>query len=609
MIKSSSDNPNNNTSFQAFAPVASRWLEWQCKMISEVKIGTVFVKRSTSDNELEMLATWPGKPLESMTGKLHEIAQNVIDGRNIIASKVTCHLDTGDMVCDTTTLPLRYNNEIVGAVIFLQSVRSEDQKKAVFQLFQWGCVWLESTLEAAHEEQQHLDPIVSDLVQLALQDIPVEVSGHQICNLLTQQLECKRVALGIMKGLQVHTLALSHQLRFDERATHVREMEAAMEEAVDQNQVLIYPQPDKMLSSITHKQHALSAAYEDTCVLTIPFSDTTNTIGALVLLRPRNHPFTGQELKALQYTAQLLGPALALRLRDEDSFFKQSLKGFKKKIKTLFGTGHLPLKMFLLGLAALLTTLTLLKTTHYTYAKSSLEGAIQQVIVAPQNSFIKSAEVRAGDKVRSGQVMVRLNDRDLKLEQDKLLSARDKTNKEYREALALRERAKVSILSAQIAQVDAQLGLVQEKLKRSRLKAPFSGIVVSGDLSQSLGAPVEKGDQLFEIAPLGDYRVALSVDDHDVSKLKIGQTGSLRLVGLPYDQIPITISRITPVASARQGGNYFRVEATIADMNDSRLRPGMQGITKVEVGEGNVLWVWTHTLVERLRLWFWSIGL
>jgi multidrug efflux pump subunit AcrA (membrane-fusion protein) len=141
------------------------------------------------------------------------------------------------------------------------------------------------------------------------------------------------------------------------------------------------------------------------------------------------------------------------------------------------------------------------------------------------------------------------------------------------------------------------------------LKAPFSGIVVSGDLSQSLGAPVEKGEQLFVIAPLGNYRVALNVDDHDVSKLQIGQTGSLRLVGLPYDPLPITISRITPVASAKDGGNYFRVEATLADMNDTRLRPGMQGIAKVQVGEESILWVWTHTVIERLRLWLWSIGL
>lgn len=578
-------------------------------MISEVKIGTVFVKKQSSSDDLEMLASWSEDTFESMTGKLYELAQNVLDVHSNIPSRVTCDLNSENIICDVTTLPLHYNNEVIGAVIFLQSIRSEEQKKAVFQLFQWGCAWLVSTLEATHGEENKADPLVFSLMKLALQDEPVEVSGHQICNLLAQQLGCKRTALGLMQGLQINTLALSDQLRFDKRASHIREMEATMEEAVDQQQTVLYPKSDAVASSVTHKHNALSSAHEDVSILTIPFSDATDSIGAMLLLRPRNKPFTKQEVNILQHAVELIGPVFALKLRDEHSFSKLFAQGVKKKIKPIFGTGHLTLKMSILGFAAVVTTLTLIKTDYYTYAKSSLEGAIQQVIVAPQNGFIESATVRAGDKVESGQMMVSLNDLDMKLEYQKLLSERDKTNKEYREALVLRERAKVSILSAQIAQVDAQLGLVNGKLKRSQLKAPFSGIVVSGDLSQSLGAPVEKGEQLFEIAPLGDYRVALNVDDHDVSKLKIGQTGSLRLVGLPYDQLPITVSRITPVASAKDGGNYFRVEATLSDMNDTRLQPGMQGIAKVQVGEESILWVWTHTVIERLRLWLWSIGL
>ncbi len=609
MDKISSENINQNTLFQSFAPVASRWLAWQCKMISEVKIGTVFIKKNRSSDDLEMLASWSEKPFESMTDTLHELAHNVLDDQSNIPSKVTCHLNAENTICDVTTLPLHYNNEVIGAVIFLQSVRSEEQKRAVFQLFQWGCAWLESTLEATHGEENQADPLVFSLLQLALQDVPVEVSGHQICNLLAQKLECTRTALGLMQGLQVNTLALSDQLRFDKRASHIREMETAMEEAVDQKQAVLYPKSDAVPSSVTHKHNALSAAHEDACILTVPFSDETDTIGAMLLLRPKNRPFTEQEVNLLQHTAQLLGPALALKLRDEHSFTRMFAQSFKKKIKPIFGAGHLMLKMSILGFAVVLTTLALVKTDYYTYAKSSLEGAIQQVIVAPQNGFIESAKVRAGDKVETGQVMVSLNDLDMKLEYEKLLSERDKTNKEYREALALRERAKVSILSAQIAQVDAQLGLIKGRLKRSQLKAPFSGIVVSGDLSQSLGAPVEKGEQLFEVAPLGNYRVALNVDDHDVSKLKIGQRGSLRLVGLPYDQLPITVSRITPVAAAKDGGNYFRVEATLNDKNNTRLQPGMQGIAKVQVGEESILWVWTHTVIERLRLWLWSIGL
>ena len=597
-----------HTSFEILKPVAYRWLEWQCKMISDVKLGTVFFNNASND-DLKILASWPENKYESIIDKLHEVAIDVLEGKKVVASKLACNLNENEIVCDMSTLPLHHNNKIIGVVIFLQTVRSEEQKKAVFQLFQWGCAWLESTLVATLGESGHTNPLSNNLIKLALKDEPIEVTGYELCNTLAEYFHCSRVALGEVRGLQVHALSLSHQLRFDHRSTHVRDMEVAMEEALDQEKVILYPKVEDTASLVTQKHQLLSQLNDDAAILTIPISDGSVIHGLFLLMRPKNNPFKKDEVNVLQSTTEVLGTALALKLREEHSFVKVFFQGIKKRLQMLFGAGHLFLKVAVVGLLILLGTLTFLKTPYYIYAKSSLEGVIQQVIVAPYDGFIESATVRAGEKVVAGQVLVHLNDHDLKLEHQKLLSERDKIKKEYREALVLRERAKVSILSAQISQVDARLNLLDERLKRSTIKAPFSGIVVSGDLSQSIGAPVGKGDVLFKISPLGDYRVILNVEDEDISKLEMGNTGSLRLIGLPYDELGITVSRIIPISSAANGGNYFRVEASFPDMNDTRLKPGMQGIVKVEVGEESILWVISHTLVERIRLWFWSLGI
>ena len=601
--------PNTqHTSFDILKPVATRWLEWQCKMISEVKIGAVFFNDETND-ELKMLVVWPEEREQGIVDKLHEIAVNVVGSKKSLASKLTCKLGEDETVCDMTTLPLRHNDKVVGAVIFLQSIRSEEQKKAVFQLFQWGCAWLESSLVTTLEDSGHSNPFSNSLIKLALQDAPATVTGHQLCNALAEYFHCDRVILGEVQGLQVHTLALSNQLRFDHRSSHVRDMEVAMEEALDQEKSIIFPKSEEIASLVTQKHKRLSTQNDNASIMTIPIADNSSVIGIFLLMRPNNNPFKQDEVRVLQSTLEVLGAALALKLRDEHSFSKQFFQGFKEKVKSLFGAGQFTLKMVTLGALVALGALTFFKTPYNIYAKSSLEGVIQQVIVAPYDGFVESATVRAGEQVLSEQVLVQLNDHDMKLEHVKLLSERDKIKKEYTEALALRERAKVSILSAQIAQVEARLNLIKEQLKRSTIKAPFSGIVVSGDLSQSMGAPVGKGDALFKISPLGDYRVILNVDDEDISKLKMGDKGSLRLVGLPYDELAITISRIIPISSVSNGGNYFRVEASFPDMNDTRLKPGMQGITKVEVGEDSILWVISHTLIERIRLWLWSLGL
>ena len=87
-------------------------------------------------------------------------------------------------------------------------------------------------------------------------------------------------------------------------------------------------------------------------------------------------------------------------------------------------------------------------------------------------------------------------------------SQRDQVNRRLREAKASREFAQLRILEAQLGQTEAQLALVSENLKRTRITAPYRGVVITGDLSQSLGAPVERGEVLFEIAPLADVRQA-----------------------------------------------------------------------------------------------------
>jgi len=162
----------------------------------------------------------------------------------------------------------------------------------------------------------------------------------------------------------------------------------------------------------------------------------------------------------------------------------------------------------------------------------------------------------------------------------------------------------MAVTAAQVAQAGAQLSLVEEKLTRATLVAPFDGVVVVGDLSQLLGSPVELGKTLFEIAPLDAYRVILNVDERDIADIRVGQHGELALSGIPYERMRFAVKQITSISTTQDGHNFFRVEAQI-DKPSERLRPGMEGVGKVLVGNRKLIWIWTHSLVDWLRLWFW----
>jgi hypothetical protein len=139
-----------------------------------------------------------------------------------------------------------------------------------------------------------------------------------------------------------------------------------------------------------------------------------------------------------------------------------------------------------------------------------------------------------------------------------------------------------------------------------RIKAPFDGLIISGDLSQALGAPVERGDILFEVAPLFDYRVMLKMDERDVADIRPGQTGMLALSARPDEPMPIEVVRVTPISTSEDGLNYFTVETVLTDPGEEPLRPGMEGVAKVEIDERRLIWIWTRKIILWFRLFIWS---
>ena len=120
------------------------------------------------------------------------------------------------------------------------------------------------------------------------------------------------------------------------------------------------------------------------------------------------------------------------------------------------------------------------------------------------------------------------------------------------------------------------------------------------------GAPVEQGKLLFQIAPLDSYRVILQVDERDIANISIGQMGDLTLAGLPDQQLPFSVEQITPMATAQDGQNFFRVEAHLR-ASAARLRPGMEGVGKISIGQRRLVWIVTHNMMDWLQLWAWKI--
>ena len=304
---------------------------------------------------------------------------------------------------------------------------------------------------------------------------------------------------------------------------------------------------------------------------------------------------------------KLIGPILEIKQRDERPLLHKAGEALRIWFENLLGPSHLKLKIALPSILLLIVVTSLVDSDHRVTAPATIEGAIRHMLVAPQDGYMKQAEARAGDLVKKGDLIASLDDSSLQLELQKWQSEKNKIEKTYQEALALRNRTKLSIARAQISQIEAELKLVAGKIARTRLVAPFDGVIVNGDFSQSIGAPVKTGQVLFEVAPLDSYLVILEVDEYDVADFEAGKSGLLIIAALPQSTFALSVRKIVPVAVSSEGRNYFRVEATL-DEASPLLRPGMQGVAKITMGQRKLLWIWTHSLVDRLRLWAWSTG-
>lgn len=580
----------------------SAWLAILCGQVDRVG-GALVLLGSGEDGQYSPVATWPDA--SHNLRHLGPVAESTLhQRRGVVAEGMSPQTASAAVLIG---YPVEVDGLLRGAVVMELRPRPEAEVQRALRLLHWGSAWLiaEFRHQAVARHQSHAQRlgVAQQVVATALQETELRASALAVANDLAARLGCERVGIGFMRHDACVVEAISHTSTFDARTDFVRLLAEAMEEVPDLEQSFVHPPlTTDTVGGLAHA--ALSASRGDVTVLSVPLANDNDTIGVLTLERKREQPFDAADLELCEATGQLLGPIFAMKQREAMSLLERSTVALRGGGTMLFGPRYPGLKLVALVCALVVAGLAIATTNYRVASKVAIEGAVQRAVVAPYPGFVAESVVRAGETVRQGQVLARLDDRDLRLEQARWAAETEQMARRYRQAAASQDRAAMTISAAQEDQARAQLALVEERLARATLAAPFDGIVVVGDLSQLLGSPVEQGKVLFEVAPLDAYRVILNVDERDIAEVSIGQRGELALSGMPYDRLPFTVRNVTPVSTAQDGQNFFRVEAQLGSTS-VRLRPGMEGVGKIEVGERKLLWVWTHSFVEWLQLALW----
>ena len=536
---------------------------------------------------------------------LTNVVKAALQNRQTVIKSLKNKADKTGEPLDALACPLFLRNRLMGVIALEMTHRSRPLQKAVVRQIQTGAKWLETMLllHSSTTKEQLVDLV--DLVAAGLENDQFATAATEVANELSKRFSCERVSIGFLRYNRIRIEAQSHSTKIDQNSNLVRAIRDTMSESLDQAATIVYPEEEDNSVLVTRFHTQLAKAQKGAAICTLPLVKNGAAVGAVVLERTADKPFTAGLVQRCEQIGLLIGPALETRRREERPLPLKIMESCQNWLAKLCGPRHLKLKLGVGLTTALLLCLCLMDSTFRISCDAVLEARVRRVVAAPQNGYIAATHARAGDFVRKGDLLATLDDRELLLEKRRWQSQGSQLLKEYRKALAGFERAEVAILKAKREQTDAHLKLVEQQIRRATIVAPLSGLIVKGDLSQSLGSPVTRGEVLYEVAPTDEYRVILEVDDRDIGLVTIGQQGKLKLSGVPDRMIPITIDRLTPVSTAEEGRNYFRVEAVMDDHSDL-MRPGMEGITKIEIGEAKMLWVWTRRWVDGLRLFAWN---
>lgn len=432
-----------------------------------------------------------------------------------------------------------------------------------------------------------------------------EAAAVAFCGELAELTDALRVSIGMVERRHSELLAVSKGGPETLDRPLTKQILAAMDEAYDQGSTIFAPCGSES-RRINRAAEVLRRNHHGV-VVSVPIAVNQRTIGAVTIeLGDPKRPI--DPIVALAEDAvSLFGPALHVLRQNERSTLRRWRDGFREASRHWPRLMRSPWRWLVAALLVATVLLGIVPADYSVSAPARVEGAVQRVVAAPSNGFLKSNAVRPGDPVKQGQVLAELLDRDLQLDRSKLQGEMAQHENAYAAAMARSDRSNMMIYQAKVAEARAQAELIDQQLKRIQMQAPIDGVVIQGDLSQMLGSPVEKGQVLMTIAPRNAFRVIVELDERDIQALKVGQHGRLVLSALPWDTVPILVERITPMAVVSDGRNVFEIEAKPVG-SPRELRPGLRGVARVEVGRAPLLQVWLRRVTEHLRrfVWRWS---
>ncbi len=204
----------------------------------------------------------------------------------------------------------------------------------------------------------------------------------------------------------------------------------------------------------------------------------------------------------------------------------------------------------------------------------TLEAENEVDIVARTTGPIVELNVEEGMRVEKGQVLAKLDERELRADLEIARVALAEAHRAHERAKASREADLISEevydqALARFESAQAQLTRSEVLLAYTSITAPFESVIVERHVK--LAESVSPNQQLFRISAFDPLLCPIQVPEKELPRLRVRQPGYLTVEAWPGERFDARVLRISPVIDATSG----TVKVTLQVSARGKLRPGM----------------------------------
>ncbi|GAA4422731.1 HlyD family efflux transporter periplasmic adaptor subunit [Bremerella cremea] len=544
--------------------------------------------------------------------------------------------------------PIQVENKVEGVIeIFQRPNSAPNSQRGYLRFLEQMCGlatdWFKTRKLADFNDRQSLWSKIEQFSRAVHENLDLRQTAYTIANEGRRLIGCDRVSVVLRRG-SWKVEAVSGQDVFDARSSQVQLLGKLASRVIETGEPFWFNGHTEDLSPQL-----------ETAVHNYVDESHTKTIAVIPLRRPEhatdNLKREDEELER-QFQGEILGALVVEQIEDssqQEEFSKgveliseHSSRALANAIdynsipltpvwrllgrsKVLVTARNLPKTVLVIAaVAAVIAALFLIPAPFKVSGAATLTPVVQRDVFVNVEGEVIEVPVDHGDHVAQGQLVARLRNTELERQYKQLIGDREKTASTL-QALEFRKRRPETMRNAADAtQLTIDLGqarqkydnlndqvlLLEEKMKRLEVLSPIEGEVVTWDVRDNLmQRPVQPGQVMMTVIdPKQEWILEIRMPEKRIQHIQYAlehQPDSEQLevtyimASDPGRQLTGHVTEIQRLAQPDQAeGQIVKLKVAIDKQDIQHLRAGATATAKVHCGTAPLGYTWFHELFE-----------